>query len=359
MEIVIDFKAAEVNDIFESLGIIENKEAYEEEFKAMNLPMDSDMEKVFETLRKSKEIDREKLRFYFNGVINDDIKVTLGEALAFDARPGYYYLTLENFWENAKQRTAENIIYSFFYAMLSSNDDDQRKVEEECKKICKDHNSILEFLKATRLPPEIKWNIFLLVNEPKKYLKELCEFISDYVPIYNKAVEKMAKAKEKFVKHLQDKIEAEGVDYFKSLLNFTNFEDYHKIIIAPVLCNYSSLMGQLADENTLILFMGFKFEEALKHIKGFNDLDTYLNTLKTISDVSRYNIIKLLKEKERYGLELAEKLNLTTATISHHMNFLQISNLVVLERKEGKVYYKLNKEPLVKLIDYLKRDFHL
>ncbi|WDC84248.1 winged helix-turn-helix domain-containing protein [Caloramator sp. mosi_1] len=45
------------------------------------------------------------------------------------------------------------------------------------------------------------------------------------------------------------------------------------------------------------------------------------NFLKVLSDTRRVKIIKLLAKRPYYGYEIASILNLTPATVNHHMNF--------------------------------------
>jgi len=49
----------------------------------------------------------------------------------------------------------------------------------------------------------------------------------------------------------------------------------------------------------------------------------------------RRNILKLLKEKSYNQLELSNKLNLSRATIQHHISILQGEGLVKIERKQN------------------------
>src|SRR5690606_10219181 len=66
--------------------------------------------------------------------------------------------------------------------------------------------------------------------------------------------------------------------------------------------------------------------------------------LKALADMSKLQIMTLLKQGEKYNLEIAEQLGVTAATTSHHMNMLLATGLVGINKQNGKVYYHLEKE---------------
>ena len=84
-----------------------------------------------------------------------------------------------------------------------------------------------------------------------------------------------------------------------------------------------------------------------------------LPALKAISDSSKFAILRSLQVSPKYNLELASECNLSAATISHHMNALLTCDLVHVEKREGKVYYTLQRETLQRMIDALQSVFSL
>ena len=64
-----------------------------------------------------------------------------------------------------------------------------------------------------------------------------------------------------------------------------------------------------------------------------------------MSDGSKFDILLSLMSSPKYNLELAEELNLTAATVSHHMNVLLTYQLVSVEKRDGRVYYTPRKIP--------------
>ncbi|MEY8517435.1 winged helix-turn-helix domain-containing protein [Lachnospiraceae bacterium 29-84] len=80
-----------------------------------------------------------------------------------------------------------------------------------------------------------------------------------------------------------------------------------------------------------------------------------IQALKLLGDKSKFEILSYLRDKEAYGSELAKRLKLTTATISHHMNTLLEAGLIEVKRIENRLYYSANKDTLGEILDYSKR----
>ncbi|MEI6773678.1 MAG: autorepressor SdpR family transcription factor [bacterium] len=63
---------------------------------------------------------------------------------------------------------------------------------------------------------------------------------------------------------------------------------------------------------------------------------------KTLSDKNRRRIIQLLKQKEMTVSELLTHFDITQASLSHHLDILKRSDLVLDERRGQFVFYSLN-----------------
>ena len=65
-------------------------------------------------------------------------------------------------------------------------------------------------------------------------------------------------------------------------------------------------------------------------------------TLKAISDPVRRDILEMLKTERKSAGEIAEKFNLTGATVSYHLSQLKKANLITETRHKNFIYYELN-----------------
>lgn len=65
-------------------------------------------------------------------------------------------------------------------------------------------------------------------------------------------------------------------------------------------------------------------------------------TLKAISDSVRRDILDMLKEEKKSAGEIAEKFNLTGATVSYHLSQLKKADLITESKYKNFIYYELN-----------------
>ncbi len=65
-------------------------------------------------------------------------------------------------------------------------------------------------------------------------------------------------------------------------------------------------------------------------------------TLKAISDPVRRDILQMLRTGKQSAGEIAEKFNLTGATVSYHLSKLKGADLITEEKYKNFVYYELN-----------------
>ena len=76
-------------------------------------------------------------------------------------------------------------------------------------------------------------------------------------------------------------------------------------------------------------------------------------TLKAISDPVRRNILQMLKNGRMSAGEIAEKFNLTGATVSYHLSRLKNADLVVEEKHKNYIYYQLNTSVFEELLTFV------
>lgn len=66
------------------------------------------------------------------------------------------------------------------------------------------------------------------------------------------------------------------------------------------------------------------------------------DSFKALSDPSRRQILRLLREKDRTAGEIADYFQMTKPSISHHLNALKQAGLVSDERQGQHIIYSLN-----------------
>ena len=61
-----------------------------------------------------------------------------------------------------------------------------------------------------------------------------------------------------------------------------------------------------------------------------------------------------IKDKAAYGQEIANHLNLKTSTISYHMEALINVGLIIVEKQNNRIYYRLNDKNMKEFMERFK-----
>ena len=68
----------------------------------------------------------------------------------------------------------------------------------------------------------------------------------------------------------------------------------------------------------------------------------FAETFKALSDPVRREILVMLKGKRLTAGEIAEKFDLTNATVSYHLSILKKADLLFETKKKNFIYYEVN-----------------
>ena len=79
--------------------------------------------------------------------------------------------------------------------------------------------------------------------------------------------------------------------------------------------------------------------------------------MRLIVEKTKFEILRAICEKPLYGGEIAARLGITSATVSHHIADLTSCGLISVAPEGARVYYSANKEKLAALIEAFKQNF--
>lgn len=204
-------------------------------------------------------------------------------------------------------------------------------------------------LESLDLPPQSNWHTMLLLEKPREQLTLLMKAITDNIPAYEKAKEKINNQLDPLLQRFNDVVEGK---YSIWPLELTKQLDSKPTII-PTLANPVSVSTFV--EN--VYYVGLLVEKIFSGPNGDlpkEDLPIYS---KCFSDKSKIEILLCLKDTSLYGLEIANLVGLTPATVSHHMNTLTTLGLVLIEKRDGKIYYRLSKTGVQRFTSSIEKLF--
>jgi DNA-binding transcriptional ArsR family regulator len=91
-------------------------------------------------------------------------------------------------------------------------------------------------------------------------------------------------------------------------------------------------------------FDGYPVADAAFDVDPLSPPTSVLRVHRALGDATRLRILKALADKDLYGTELAEQLEISKATITHHMAQLRAAGLVTAVQAGSAVYYSLRRE---------------
>lgn len=205
---------------------------------------------------------------------------------------------------------------------------------------------------------EISSSFLHFKSHPKEYIDRLIDVcLNFYRQFYNSFEESVyTYMKERLVFH-NELFEKDPV-YFINTIGMGDYSkamELHDNIIIYMSFFIDVGIFYFTFEDTLVMYCGQTIEHRFESRKK---RDTYKSLFKALSDEKRIEILKMTSKRPWYNKELADYFNLTTATLSYHLNLLLDLEILNFEPSiiNNRYYYATNKENLKKLFNAALKD---
>lgn len=139
----------------------------------------------------------------------------------------------------------------------------------------------------------------------------------------------------------------EALEYSQQLMGktFSRRGPYEKFYFMP--CFFISYKSVRFMNPNQVLFYHVK-------INSLADENQISETLKMLSDKTRFRILKVLKEKGHMkGVEISQYMELSTSTVSHHMTQLRSAGLIHEEMEGTTKIYSVNQKQVEECVKYI------
>lgn len=103
--------------------------------------------------------------------------------------------------------------------------------------------------------------------------------------------------------------------------------------------------------------LGIILDKNISVTKNKTKKEDIINFGKLLSDKSKMDILEYIAKKPAYGKEIANELNLSTATISYHMSALSKLGFICEEVTSNRIYYSINKEKISLYLEEISKFF--
>lgn len=217
-------------------------------------------------------------------------------------------------------------------------------------------SDLINTLEDIRIDDDVlKFQLIKLYHNKYQIIRQLWEMINNCVPILKKYYSMIKDDVDVVVKTIGTERDIEKI--LNIPVDF-KLKMESECDLFPTIFGFNSFKWELhIEENYSYIGIYFLKLKNLKENSRFNE-DKLISDLKALSDPTRLKIIRVLLKKEMYLKELAGELGLTSATVSHHINLLLQSDLISLivgDKDNRKIYYKVNREKLDRIGDSIKK----
>lgn len=226
---------------------------------------------------------------------------------------------------------------------IESSTDEALSEAVKCQviKAVEGQEDIIAGLENLGVLDQSKWQVMVLMQKSRQQLSAVFHAVSENIPAFEKAKAKVSGE----LSELLEQFDAFAENTYGTWpLDLSRAIDSSAPIIPTLAMPFSVF---IPDD---MCFCGLLCHKLFRSVGGELSKDELLVCAKALSDKSKLDILLCLKEESLYGLEIAEKMGLTPATVSHHMGILLATGFVELEKRGGKVFYQLSKIGIQKFL---------
>lgn len=287
------------------------------------------MKEVGEAFKEKFQEDEYLFQF-----LQEEDDLTLSSLLCY-AYCDYKEETLDKQLASMRKNAKENP-KAFLDVLLSANSETKEQISPD--------EELLNEIDHIPYTDAVKWNVWKIHTNVEKYVEHLCEIIQELYPLfeYNKDIYAY------YGKRYEEEIATlyEGKDLYSYLCTKFDFHiEAEGEYIYPSVGKILSISFIDCKPKDIIIRYGVGMVNKLIEIQQISKEELFFG-LKVLGDTSKFEILQLLGKETSYGAQLAEKLHLSTPTICYHMQALINARFVIFEKKQNRLYYRMNKEYL-------------
>ena len=273
-----------------------------------------------------------------------------------------YAKSLETHKESALGMSEEKRCYQFCQMIEFGSDIDGDALSMS-RKDYRTLRDLLNCLDKSDYTPEQKWQLQWVFTHPKEAWEEAEPLVRTAMEVIEENEALWRPLVEEFCNYYREKLAEQSFEeYMMSEVGFDIGENPKGRVLMPCIAECCTVFfgeGSLQSERDGELLpdvcrIGMAIKRMGLDVFRNNPVDNrkrLLLLLKVLADESKLEILALLKERRRYGRELAKELNLTTATISHHMDILVGFGMVTLNKEANRIYYEMDENAVRKILE--------
>lgn len=256
------------------------------------------------------------------------------------------YADIELYVDNLINKDPHDLKKHLIASLILIESDDTtdaiKQAQEKADHMLLDHAAYLRFMKDLSTEETYKWRLMMIVDDPIEALRTYKLLMKKILPIYEVFYQQHQALMKQVIENILPILKQEDSSAINRLTHhmidpsiFPN--EKTKLLVSFVFPYAFMLKSDL--ENKYIVW-GLKMEEGFKKISENyqSELEQRTQIFKNLGDATRYEVLKLIANGITSTKDIAQRLDVSSATISYHINALVTSHLIVLTHTKGKKY---------------------
>ena len=317
---------------------------YHEKFKRIN--------SIYDYVKQHQENKKERICYWFKKLENTYASLA---AMAVCFGPSDMYEDI-NAWKKEIMNCSDSMRAYLYMAII--NQEETVLMDTNADYGIQD---IVSCLDTSNYDDSTKWEVLKLYSKWESAMDEVLELIHETTILLTDKNEDIEFLETKFYEYWSGVLKTQSItDILKRSLNIEWNVSEAGIQIQMTMFRPFSLSVSVDKEQKDkkdMIHIGAVLDERMDSSTDAPSIDDVTRVGKIITDRTKLEILRFVKEKPKYGKEIADQLGLTTSTISYHMNALIELSFVTTRLDAGRIYYQTNVEKIQDSMDNIKRFF--
>ena len=215
----------------------------------------------------------------------------------------------------------------------------------------KDISSLVQTAINSNLDESAKYRFIAAATQPVWCIQRLWEMFLEHDMIWQQQQHTLNEVARTHLSYWLDQYTS-VFELIEEKVHVKGITKFQAVNIIPSVFNFNSLTILNKDpfnydKKEPILHIGFlmfDLGDAISRLPQENERMLFL--MKMLSDKSKFEILRICKDKAMYGQQVANHLKLTTATTSYHLNALVNVGYLSLNVEANRIYYQTQTEKI-------------
>lgn len=254
------------------------------------------------------------------------------------------------------------ILSSLLYKLQGIAIENEKDLEPYIEDV--QEKGMITFLDSLSMENAGKWEILQAWEKPEKKRNRYVELMREILPIFLQEYSVYEKEIKSYGLNLQKRMQRDGLSVLTNMwegiyAQWNNVEESllqsNFLFVSGVLPLISTGFEQGA-KNKRFYLQGIYLERGLEKLRKirFDNREEMVFFFKNLGDETRFKVLELISQGIGTNKEIAEKMEITTATVSYHLNYLYNANMILRTEENGRKKIIIHRRGIEEKLDKFK-----